>query len=1049
MFSHVRQRRWFRHRAIAAKMDAKTAARLSDEAIGRMTAAELRLTIASGGLAHRDCPTREALRARAREARDAARVSTPRDSSVTGGGAPSAAASTEEKNEPRPLMPPVSQGSRLQLQLPGSTWSAPVLIEAAGTHGLLEIEAANHFGVAPSWPPTPGGQPAGPSRAECPGNYQLGLSINSCPGVFGRSKMLTVSPRVLLCNQLPRHAIAYKQHGSSSVGEVLFPGDDAPFHWRHPLGARLLSVSLLRATVDRADDTTEELSRCDWSCAFPISDVGDFTVVIKPPDAETRRQKLFLNVDVQVSGAESKIIFSLQDASLAPYRIDNLTNHQMLISQSPCQELEHPRVVEEVPPNGSMAFAWEQVADKPTLDLHVANVRVPVCLDDLQLEGQLLLPPSDDPERLKFRTAADGPIKVLQVLPDERFGGRDKLEGRFLPSKLTTHAGDGRVRTQFTVSFAQIGLSLIDSTPRELLFLSVKTLSLGVTSSRAHSSVSLTVRSMQIDNQLPNAVFPVLLQPHWTAEELVAGGGRAPPAIELRLQCNLTNPGLSFYETISLRVQTLQLMVDTLLARTLVIYFLDLHSDLMQILTRLLNALLPALGLSGDDARATYSKIYVHWLNIQPLRVLVSCRSVAGGIKAETLTHGAPDAAISLLNSVGALLLNFDRVPIKLKALVLESAFAPTNVLLMSVGSSYQEQVLSQMYKMLLSFEVLGNPRGLFKKAATGVQDFFYEPIAALNKGPEEFKAAVHRGGQSFHENVMLSVADSAHRMTGALAKGLAELTGDKDYLEERATTKSAAQSRNRAAQHRTVGEGLLAGADTVGSGITRGLTGLFSEPVKGAQKEGPEGFVKGLGKGLLGAIVKPAVGVVDAVNDGLTKTAAEMNAGQGVFAQRARLPRALGASGQVLSFSRADAEAQQQLAVLIQSGGKRLKSIAEGRFIAARPCGGPRQFGMKRLVVTTTHAISLHLGGGGHGGGGSSSGSPHGPTSPRHGEQPVLEWFERLSSIATLEESATEIVLHLRDGGMRFVPCHAGRQERKELYEIVEQGMRSLQAAE
>ena len=136
-------------------------------------------------------------------------------------------------------------------------------------------------------------------------------------------------------------------------------------------------------------------------------------------------------------------------------------------------------------------------------------------------------------------------------------------------------------------------------------------------------------------------------------------------------------------------MQTLQLMVDTLLARTLVIYFLDLHSDLMQILTRLLNALLPALGLSGDDARATYSKIYVHWLNIQPLRVLVSCRSVAGGIKAETLTHGAPDAAISLLNSVGALLLNFDRVPIKLKALVLESAFAPTNVLLMSVGSSY------------------------------------------------------------------------------------------------------------------------------------------------------------------------------------------------------------------------------------------------------------------------------------------------------------------------------------------------------------------------
>ena len=71
--SLVRQRRWFRHRALAAKMDAATAARLSDDAIGRMSANELRMTIASGGLGHRDCNSRDMLRARAKEARDAAR----------------------------------------------------------------------------------------------------------------------------------------------------------------------------------------------------------------------------------------------------------------------------------------------------------------------------------------------------------------------------------------------------------------------------------------------------------------------------------------------------------------------------------------------------------------------------------------------------------------------------------------------------------------------------------------------------------------------------------------------------------------------------------------------------------------------------------------------------------------------------------------------------------------------------------------------------------------------------------------------------------------
>jgi hypothetical protein len=448
------------------------------------------------------------------------------------------------------MMPPVSAGRKLQLQLPGSTWSAPVLLEAAGTHGLLEIDAA--ASGPPSWPATPG------QALERTGNYQLGLSINSCPGVFGRSKMLTISPRVLLCNTLPAHAIAYKQHGSAAAGEVVFPGDNAPFHWLQPLGSRLLSVSVLSSAVDRADDTTEALSRCDWSCAFPIADVGDCTIVLKPPDPEARRKKLFLNVDVQVTGAESRVVFSLQDATLAPYRIDNLTAHPLLISQSACAELEHPRVFDEVPPGSRLPFAWEQIADAPTVDVHVAGMRVAIKLDDLQLKGQITLPPSDRPERLRFRTAPDGPIKVLQLLSDGPSG-----RGSVGATPHLSQGGDGRVRTTLTVAVASLGLSLVDRTPRELLYCSASSVHLDVTSSREHSSVALTVRALQVDNQLPSAVFPVLLQPSWSADE-TAEGRTPPPALELRIQCNFSNPGLAFYETVSLRVQTVQLMVDTL-----------------------------------------------------------------------------------------------------------------------------------------------------------------------------------------------------------------------------------------------------------------------------------------------------------------------------------------------------------------------------------------------------------------------------------------------------------------------------------------------------
>jgi len=531
----------------------------------------------------------------------------------------------------------------------------------------------------------------------------------------------------------------------------------------------------------------------------------------------------------------------------------------------------------------------------------------------------------------------------------------------------------------------------------------------------------------------------VLLQPSWSADE-TAEGRTPPPALELRIQCNFSNPGLAFYETVSLRVQTVQLMVDTLLVRTLLLFLLELHADLMQILSRLISALLPAAGRTPDDndlGPQRTSKVYVHRLDIQPMRVLVSCRSVAGGLGLEAFTRGAPDAAISMLNSVGALISNVSGVPIRLKALVLEHAFAPSHVLLASIGASYKEQVLAQLYKVLMSFEVLGNPRGLFKNVGTGVRDFFVQPISALGKGPDEFKQAAKRGRQSFHDNVTLSLGDAGHKISGALAKGLAELTGDGDYLEERASTKSAAVARGRAAQPRSVGEGFLGGLDTMGSGIRKGVTGLLNEPVKGAQKQGVEGFFKGLGKGAAGVLLKSAVGVADAVNDGLTASAAEKSAGQGVFAQRARLPRALGLSGQLLPFSGVDAEAQQQLAVLVQAGGKRLKPLADGRYIGSRMCGGPRAFGTKRLVVTTTHVLSLHVGGGGAA-----------PGSSREvGEQPTLEWFERLSAIGTAEQSSNEVVLHLRDGGMRFVPCAAGQRERRELFNMIAQALRGMQA--
>ena len=296
--------------------------------------------------------------------------------------------------------------------------------------------------------------------------------------------------------------------------------------------------------------------------------------------------------------------------------------------------------------------------------------------------------------------------------------------------------------------------------------------------------MNLTVAQLQIDNQLSSAVYPVLLQPSWKDERTnaaassssssssaaaAASSSSRPAALELRLQANTAAKGVLFFETISLRLQTLHLMVDTLLMKALLLYLYELHSDLVQIFACLLSAFLPAADTTAAAGKPM--KIYAHWLNIS--RCACSSRAAPSPeASASRPSARHADRRSALLNSVGALLSNVDRAPIKLKALVVENVFAPAATLAASIGASYKEQVLSQLYKVLLSFEVLGNPRGLFTKMGTGVHDFFYEPMVGLFKGPEDFQRGLMRGGQSFHDNVLMGIGDSIHKTTGLSPRG-------------------------------------------------------------------------------------------------------------------------------------------------------------------------------------------------------------------------------------------------------------------------------------
>jgi hypothetical protein len=63
------------------------------------------------------------------------------------------------------------------------------------------------------------------------------------------------------------------------------------------------------------------------------------------------------------------------------------------------------------------------------------------------------------------------------------------------------------------------------------------------------------------------------------------------------------------------------------------------------------------------------------------------------------------------------------------------------------------------------------------------------------------------------------------------------------------------------------IGSGLKVAGKEFGLGLYDGISGLVTQPLKGAEKEGAAGLVKGVGKGIGGIMTKPAAGECSSCN--------------------------------------------------------------------------------------------------------------------------------------------------------------------------------------
>ena len=281
------------------------------------------------------------------------------------------------------------------------------------------------------------------------------------------------------------------------------------------------------------------------------------------------------------------------------------------------------------------------------------------------------------------------------------------------------------------ISFPGIGLSIVDESPRELLYLLIRGLHVTYMDYDTNTALEFKVEHLQIDNQLYLSPYPIMFYS-------VPAPNQSFVHISLSKSKQYTDiTYLYFFEIL---VQEMEIMVDEELLLSLLKFadaatsYLrqqrDLELESKVFVNTKLNALSADIGGEAD-------LIYIGWLTINTFILRLSF-----------LTTGLPDSStnpgyLEKLLRTGGFLANIDSAPICLNGLSIRHPFHSSSELIGIISQHYISAGLHEVHKILGSADILGNPVSLVSNLGTGVYDFFNEPKEGLVTSPAEFAKGI------------------------------------------------------------------------------------------------------------------------------------------------------------------------------------------------------------------------------------------------------------------------------------------------------------------
>ncbi|XP_039294739.1 vacuolar protein sorting-associated protein 13D isoform X2 [Nilaparvata lugens] len=446
---------------------------------------------------------------------------------------------------------------------------------------------------------------------------------------------------------------------------------------------------------------------------------------------------------------------------------------------------------------------------------------------------------------------------------------------------IANSAGNSSIReVQLTVGLPHgLGLSLISrQPPEELVFMQLTGIDFNAMWTPEIEMFNVTIKDIQVDNQLFEAQYPVLLyvtpSSRTTDPEEVAR-----PAIQVTIektpQTKYSNADI--FKHLVVRVKNLSLSIEERLALKLFDF----------------------AGYGGEEGNEDVNenefeaqRMLAEATSINNKRYYFRCfKLILTQIRLSVMTSSKlGDRLLSIKRKLGFTLIKFEDAAVELEPYVKLHFFETAQFIVNSILKHYKNVLKWQAAKILGSVDFLGNPLGFINDFSEGMSGLIFEgSVGALVK------------------NVTHGLSNSAAKVAETLGDGLGQAILDEQHEETR--------QRIRKAHSGSSSDHIVAGLKGLGFGLLGGVTSVVKQSYEGASNNGMQGFVSGFGKGLIGTVTKPVVGVLDLASEAASVLRDSSRSSTRISPGRKRLPRCVtSATGLLPLYNGKQSQGQQLL---------------------------------------------------------------------------------------------------------------------------------------